>query len=117
MPELRPPLPLSPTPPPPQNPQAHQATLPPLDSQPDQKFLTLPPEIAGRAVLIELYAPATRDRRLRESAWRSRQDEVNMVDLGLAAQALERTGLNWRQAQGIEEILEVSSSLSSDLLH
>lgn len=81
------------------------ATLPPLGSPPDGKFLGYGPTTAGRAVLIELYAPKGATREVRERTWQAHAKSVKVEELGLAAQALERRGGNWRQARTHSDIL------------
>jgi hypothetical protein len=81
--------------------------LPTLETQPDERFLRLTSTLAGRAVLIELYAPPGSDRNTRERTWWLRRHQVNMAELGRAAQALERAKINWRQARDYREILAV----------
>lgn len=81
------------------------ATFPPLGSPPDEKFRGYGPTMAGRAVLIELYAPKGATREVRERTWQAHAKSVKIEELGLAAQSLERAGINWRQARGYSDIL------------
>jgi hypothetical protein len=93
------------------SPPAIPATaLPRLEVPPNDRFLSYSPIIAGRTVLIELYAPNTDDRDVRERAWRERGGEATK-ELGHAAQMLERTGMNWRQARNHQEILDAFAAI------
>ena len=116
MPELTlqpdPPL-TTPLPQNPQNhPQAHQATLPPLGCPPDQKFLGYSPTLAGRAAIIELKSKSGDSRETRQRLWAVYQATGNDLELlGLAAQALERAGLNWRQSNSPEAVIATFKAL------
>lgn len=108
----------------PQQPQiAHPAPvsptvmLPPPGSPPDEKFLGYGPTNAGRAVLIELYAPRGATREVRERTWQAHAKSVKVEKLGLAAQALERAGINWRQARGYSDILAQAGRLPKGSLN
>ena len=96
----------------PQNPQAHQATLPPLGCSPDEKFLSYDPSLAGRAAIIELKSKPGDNRETRQRLWAVYQATGNDLELlGLAAQALERAGLNWRQATSPKAVIAAFKAL------
>ncbi|MBI4592048.1 hypothetical protein HY733_01215 [Candidatus Uhrbacteria bacterium] len=100
------------------HPQASPATieLPPLTSPKDRKFLSYDARTAGRAVLIELYAPAKASREVREALWHGCDAEV-VITLGMAAQTLEQAGINWRQADNHNVILTQSRLLNTSEIH
>lgn len=108
------PLPLNP----PQTPPAPLATdrpLPRLDSAPDARFLHYEPHVAGRAVVLELYAPEHATAVQRVALWKrvAKEEGVYLAELGLCAQALERAGVNWRQAVDIDEIIRAARRLTA----
>lgn len=87
------------------------ASLPPLGSPPDGKFLDYTSTSAGRAVLIELYAPKGATRDARERAWQIKVNSVDVEKLGRAAQILERAGINWRRARNFKMIFAAVRAL------
>lgn len=100
---------------PPKNPPTSASlaiTLPKREAAPDKRFLSYKATTAGRAVVLELYAPADATRAQREALWLRYQSVTDLYDLGLAAQSLERVGLNWRQAKSTDEILQASERLA-----
>jgi len=102
-------LPQSPTNPP----QASQAImLPSLGSPPDAKFLSYDPSIAGRAVVVELWARPDDGREKRQRLWEAYQRSGgNLHELGHAAQALERANQNWRQARNPAAVIDAFQAL------
>ncbi len=87
--------------------------LNPLHGPKDGKFLGRPPHMAGREVCIVLYATSD-SRELRERAWREKANEgVNMAELGLAAQAIEEAGYNWRELDDHEDVLSAAETLKA----
>ncbi len=87
-------------------------TLPQLSLPSDEKFLGYSPLIAGRAVIVELLARPNDDREKRIKLWENYQRDGGVLqDLGLAAQALERAGINWRQARKPDDVLEAFHAL------
>ena len=100
--------------PPSATPATPATSLPRLEAPPNERFLGYEPLVPGRAVINELYSPAgaTGEERLALSKYYRQDEGVNLQDLGLAAQALERAGLNWRQAKSHEKILAASASLA-----
>lgn len=99
---------------PPQTPSASASpaiTLPPLEA-PNDRFLSYAPTLAGRAVIIELQSAPTDSRDARQSLWKAYQRAGNnLQELGLAAQTLERSRINWRQARNTKEVLEAFRAL------
>ena len=108
--------PLPQTPPQSPTPTASPAitTLPPLGSPPNERFLDYSPSVAGRAVVIELQSRPGDSRKTRQRLWETYQREGNIQELGLAAQTLERAGVNWRQAKRPTEVLEAFRALPQE---
>jgi hypothetical protein len=94
-----------------------QTPLNPLHDPKDGKFLALPSHIAGRQVCIVLFARGN-SRESRERAWREKMGEgVKMEKLGIAAQAIEDAGYNWRELTSSDDVLTAAESLLGEKLH
>lgn len=101
----------------PDAPSCTNQPLPRLDSPPDQRFLHYEPHVAGRAVVLELYAPENATAAQRIALWgRHAREGVDLRELGLCAQALERAHINWRQADSVEQIVEAAHRLTQDVV-
>lgn len=102
----------------PQNPPQSPTTpaspaipLPPLEAV-DERFQSYSPTLAGRSVVVELQSNPGDTRAARQKLWETYQREGNNIQqLGLAAQVLERVGLNWRQAKTPKEVIEAFRAL------
>ncbi len=105
------PLPQNPPQSAPTTPASPAITLPRLESV-DERFLSYAPTLAGRSVIIELQSHPDDTRDARQNLWKAYQAGGNSLqELGLAAQTLERSGLNWRQAKKPSAVLEAFRAL------
>lgn len=91
-------------------------TLPKLAGKPSESFLALPCEQAGRAVILQLYAPVEATREERVALWNEHK-ALDRWTLGLFAQRLERAGYEWRNVTDHHEIIQEGSRLSHKSLH
>ena len=84
--------------------------LHPLRDPKDGTFLSRPDHVAGRHVCVVLYATSN-GRDERERAWRSRERDVSMIELGRAAKLIENAGFNWRELNDHENVFAAAEGL------